>query len=59
MGAEAGVVLGTVGCMLPEQVRGELVDGRTDLFACGAVLYELLSGRRPLNATHRNDDSRP
>jgi hypothetical protein len=43
---EAGVVLGTVGYMAPEQVRGEAVDHRADLFTFGAILYELLSGQR-------------
>ena len=42
-----GVVLGTVGYMSPEQVRGQTADSRSDIFAFGAVLYELLSGRRP------------
>lgn len=42
-----GVVLGTVGYMAPEALRGATVDHRADIFAFGAVLYELLTGRRP------------
>jgi serine/threonine protein kinase len=45
-GTDPGVVMGTVGYMAPEQVRGKAVDHRADIFAFGAILYEMLAGKR-------------
>src|SRR5215510_13440166 len=41
-----GVVMGTVGYMSPEQVRGEKADYRSDIFSFGAILHEMITGRR-------------
>jgi serine/threonine protein kinase len=45
-GTEPGAVMGTVGYMAPEQVRGQTTDQRADIFAFGAILYEMLAGKR-------------
>jgi Tol biopolymer transport system component len=50
VGTEPGVVMGTLGYMSPEQVKGKSADARSDIFSFGAILYEMLSGSR---AFHR------
>ena len=50
-----GVIVGTAGYMAPEQVCGADVDGRADLFALGATLYEMLGGQRPFRGATPQD----
>src|SRR5438552_2103110 len=47
--SETGAHFGTVSYMSPEQVRGDKVDGRADLWALGVLMYEMLTGRKPFN----------
>jgi TolB-like protein/Flp pilus assembly protein TadD len=52
---DPGTVMGTMGYMSPEQLRGLAVDHRSDIFALGAVLYELLSGRKAFKRDTASD----
>ena len=52
---EAGTVLGTAGYMSPEQVRGKPTDSRSDIFSFGAILYEMLSGKRAFHGDSAAD----
>ncbi len=52
---EAGAILGTPGYMAPEQLRGGVVDHRSDLFNLGAILYEMLTGQRVFRGTSTSE----
>jgi serine/threonine protein kinase len=50
-----GMILGTAGYLSPEQLRGEKADGRSDVFALGVVLYEMVTGSNPYQRTNPVD----
>ncbi|HEY5936863.1 MAG TPA: serine/threonine-protein kinase [Kofleriaceae bacterium] len=49
-GLTTGIVVGTPSYMAPEQIRGTAIDGRADLYACGVLMYELLTGKKPFQS---------
>jgi serine/threonine protein kinase len=55
LNTQPGIVLGTIGYMSPEQARGYSVDHRSDIFSFGALLYELISGRRAFHGQSAMD----
>ncbi len=52
---QTGMILGTLGYMSPEQVRGDMVDARSDIFSFGAVLFEMITGKRAFSRENASD----